>query len=226
MLVAANLIPVYGVLQLHWPVFSLLALFWIELVIIGMVTVLSMLYAPASGLFSRIGKLIAWPFFLVGYAIPILLYGIALAAIFQPDALNSLGYGLLGLSGVVQQPDLGIHLGIGILATVLLLLDAVGDGWFAPVAIGALAASHLVAFFRHYGVRGELRDSSAGVRSFKPFGWLVLMHVIVVAGGSAAMSGDSPVWAPLLIIAVKTAVDLAAHLRQWSRLDPVPMPAG
>src|SRR5258706_4783071 len=107
-----------------------------------------------------------------------------------------------------------MKIGIGILGPVLLLLDAVGGGWFAPVAIGSLAASHLVAFFRHYGVRGELRDSGAGARSFKPFGWLVLMHVIVVAGGAAALSGDSPLWAPLPIIAVKTAVDPAAHLRQ------------
>jgi hypothetical protein len=185
-----------------------------------MVTVLSMLYAPVSGLFSRIGKLIAWPFFFVAYAIPILLYGIALAGIFQPDAVNSVSYGLLGLSRVVPPPDLGMNIGIGILATVLVLLEAVGGGWFGAVAIGALAASHLVAFFRHYGVRGELRDSGAWARSVKPLGWLFLMHGIVVAGGSAALSGDSPVWAPLLIIAVKTGVDLYAHFSQWSRLPP------
>ncbi|MSQ64409.1 MAG: hypothetical protein EXR33_11360 [Betaproteobacteria bacterium] len=222
-LVAANLLPVYGVLQLKWPVFSLLALFWMEVVMIGFVTVLSMLYAPVSGLFSRIGKLIALLFFCVGYAMPTFLYGFALAAIFSPDSFNALCYGLMGLSSAappVERPELATLIGIAILGTGLQLLDAVGSGWFAPAAIVALATSHLLAFFRHYVDRGEFRDARLRVLTFKPFGWLALMHVIVVAGGSAVLYGDSPDWAPLLIIGVKTAVDLIGHLREWSRLHP------
>lgn len=222
-LVAANLLPVYGVLQLKWPVFSLLALFWMEVVMIGIVTVLSMLYAPVSGLFSRISKLIALLFFCVGYAIPTFLYGFALAAIFSPDSFNALSYGLVGLSSAappVERPELATLIGIAILGTGLRLLDEVGSSWFALVAIGALAASHLLAFFRHYAGRGGSSNASLPALTFRPFGWLVLMHVIVVAGGSAAMSGDSPVWAPVLVIGVKTAVDLIGHLREWSRLRP------
>ncbi len=219
LLVAANLLPVYGVLQLKWPVFSLLALFWMELVVIGIVTVLSVLYAPASGLLSRAGKLFALLLFCTGYALPVLLYGFALAVIFNPDTFNALCYGLIGLSAVappVERPDLSALIGTAILATGLMLLQEVGSSWYAFLAIGALAASHLVAFFRHY----VDRDARLRVLTFKPLGWLLLMHVIIVAGGSAAMSGDWPVWAPLLIIAVKTTVDLIAHLKEWSRLHP------
>lgn len=208
---------------MKWPVFSLLALFWMEVVIIGLVTVLGMLYAPVSGLLSRIGKLIALLFFCVGYAIPTFLYGFALAAIFSPDTFNALSYGLVGLSAVappVERPELATLIGTAILATGLLLLQEVGSGWFAPAAIVALAASHLLAFFRHYAGRRGSSDASLSALTFRPFVWLVLLHVIVVAGGAAAMSGGSPVWAPLLIIGVKTAVDLVGHLREWSRLRP------
>jgi hypothetical protein len=162
-------------------------------------------------------------FFCVGYAVPAFLYGFALAAIFNPDTFNALCYGLQGLSAVsppVERPELGALIGIAILGTGLLLLQEVGSGWFALAAIGALAASHLLAFFRHYAGRRGSGDASLPALTFRPFGWLVLLHTIVVAGGAAAMSGDWPVWAPILIIVVKTTVDLIAHLREWSRLRP------
>jgi hypothetical protein len=44
-LIAANLVPIYGVVFLGWEVFPLLLLFWLENLIIGMYNVLKMMLA-------------------------------------------------------------------------------------------------------------------------------------------------------------------------------------
>src|SRR5262245_52984701 len=45
-LVLANLTPLFGVLFLHWSVFSLLLLYWLENVTVGVVNVLRLQLAP------------------------------------------------------------------------------------------------------------------------------------------------------------------------------------
>ena len=222
MLVAANLLPVYGVLALDWPVFQLFALYWMEVIVVGIVAVLSMLYVPVPGVVARAGKLVTLLFFCIGYGILSLVYALFLAGILKNDAFLRLFHGLLGVSSVsiMSTPDFASIVVYAFLGAGLLLLKEVGKGWFAVVTIGGIAASHLLAFFRHYVGRGEFRDARLPILTFKPFGRLALLHVIIVAGGAAAMSGDSYVWAPILLICAKTAADLMGHLREWSRLHP------
>ena len=222
-LVTANLFPAYGVLALDWPVFQVLALFWMEVAAICVVAALSMLYAPAPGILDWISRLIVLPFFVLGSGILILTYGLFLAVLFKYDAYLRLFHGLLGVSSVAipaVPPEFSSILMNGFLGGGLLLLQEVGSGWFAFASIGALAAGHLIAFFRHYAGRGEFRNASMLFHSIRPLMWLALLQVVVVAGGAAAMSGDSPVWAPLLLIGAKTAIDLFGHIREWSRLRP------
>ena len=220
MLVVANLLPVYGVLALDWPVFQLFALYWMEVIVVGIVAVLSMLYVPVPGVVARAGKLVTLLFFCIGYGILSLVYALFLAVIFKNDAFLRLFHGLLGVSSVaiVSTPDFASIVVYAFLGAGLLLLKEVGKGWFAVVTIGGIAASHLLAFFRHYVGRGDIRKANLPNLGFEPFSYLALMHVVVIAAGSAALSGASYAWVPLLVIAVKTAVDLLAHLREWSRL--------
>lgn len=222
-LVTANLFPAYGVLALDWPVFQVLALFWLEVAAICVVAALGMLYAPAPGILSWISKLILLPLFVLVCMILVLIYGLGLAVLFKYDAYLRLFHGLLGVSSVAipaVSPEFGSILVNAFLGGGLLLLQEFGSGWFALASIGVLAAGHLIAFFRHYVGRAESRNASLLFLSFRPLAWLALLHVVVVAGGAAAMSGDSPVWAPLLLIGTKTAIDLFAHVREWSRLHP------
>lgn len=221
MLVCTNLLPAYGVLALDWPVFQLLALYWMEVAAICAVAALSMLYAPAPGILSWIAKFVALPFMCLGCGIVLLIYGLFLAVLFKYDAYLQIFHGLLGISSVslpAVAPEFSSIFIYAFIGGGLLLLQELGSGWLALASIGALAAGHLVAFFRHYVGRGEFRNASLLFLSIKPIAWLALLQVIVVAGGAAAMSGDSPVWAPLLLIGVKTTTDLFGHVREWSRL--------
>src|SRR4051794_13280890 len=62
-LVLANLVPVFGVLVLHWEVFPLMFLFWSENVIVGVFNVLKMLVNQPASPAIWIGKLFVIPFF-------------------------------------------------------------------------------------------------------------------------------------------------------------------
>lgn len=84
-LVAANLVPLYGVLAWDWPLFHVMALYWAENVIAGAVTLLRMLRA------HFIGGLLMGAFFCVHYGMFCFVHGIFVGALFNPAAPSVLG---------------------------------------------------------------------------------------------------------------------------------------
>src|SRR5687767_8576128 len=68
-LIAANVVPLVGVLFWGWDVFPLLLLFWVENVVIGALNVLKMLLADPEDAALWAGKLFMVPFFCVHYGI-------------------------------------------------------------------------------------------------------------------------------------------------------------
>ena len=90
-----------------------------------------------------------------------------------------------------------------------------GSADWAPEAVGAgvasLVASHGVSFVVNY-LRRERAWAVASVEMFKPYGRVVLLHVVLFAGAALVAAGESPVWALALLVALKTALDLAVHL--------------
>jgi hypothetical protein len=48
----------------------------------------------------------------------------------------------------------------------------------------------------------------------KPYGRVIVLHFTILVGGFGAMALGSPVWALVVLIAVKVALDLRAHLRE------------
>ena len=96
-LVLANLVPVFGVLFLHWEVFPLMFLFWSENAIIGVLNVLKMLTANPESPVSWAGKLFIIPFFCVHYGMFTFVHGIFVIALF--------GGGLTTLPGISHAGD-------------------------------------------------------------------------------------------------------------------------
>jgi hypothetical protein len=50
----------------------------------------------------------------------------------------------------------------------------------------------------------------------RPYGRVMVLHVTVLIGGFAAMALGSPVWALLLLLALKIGLDLKAHIKEHS----------
>ena len=190
-LVAANLLPLAGVLFWGWDVFPLLALFWMENVVIGALNVLRMLCADPADAALWGGKLFMVPFFSFHYGIFAAVHGAFVFSMF----------------GKKYDMD-------GIWPLEPVMSAAQDYGLWLPLAV--LLASHLFSFFWNYLYRGEFRRARLAELMVKPYGRVIVLHVTVLIGGFAAMALGSPLWALLLLIALKIGLDLKAHLKEHS----------
>jgi len=191
-LVAANVIPLLGVLFWGWDAFALIALFWMENVIVGVFCILRMLCLDPRDPALWLGKLFMVPFFCFHYGMFTGLHGV-----FVFSLLGGESYGVRGFE---------------VLAPAV---RAAGDyGLWLPLA--ALTASHLFSFVWNFLYRGEFRRAGLSSLMSQPYGRVVVLHVAVILGGIGAMALGSPLWALLVLLAMKIGLDVKAHLKEHS----------
>jgi hypothetical protein len=189
-LVAANLLPLYGVLFWSWEVFPLLALFWMENAIIGVLNAARMLAVDPGDAALWGAKLLLVPFFCVHYGMFTAVHGVFVFSMFGQYELD----GLAVLGPVAR---------------------ATAD-WNLWLPLGALAASHVFSFFWNFVRRGEYLRARLQDQMMKPYGRVVVLHLAILLGGAAATVLGSPLWALLVLLGVKIVVDLKAHLKEHS----------
>src|SRR5688572_25571351 len=187
-LVTANLVALYGIFAFGWDVFPLVLLYWIENVIVGVLNVARMLCVDPEDRATWLGKLGMVPFFCVHYGMFTAIHGSLLLGVFAD-------YESDGFSPIPAATQAVVDYGLGI-------------------AVAAMAASHLFSFFWNTLWRGEFRRASLSDLMEQPYHRVVLLHVVVLAGGFAVAALGSPLWALLPLVAAKIALDLRAHLRE------------
>jgi hypothetical protein len=101
---------------------------------------------------------------------------------------------------------------------------AVGLAELPTLALGAGAAavSHGVSYRRNYLEDGEWTRVSPGGRLYAPYDRVLVMHLTVVLGAFAVSFLGTPAGALVVMVLVKTALDLRAHLREHGREKPGP----
>ena len=208
LLVAANLVPLFGVLAWNWPLFPVLAIFWFETIVIGAMAALRILFAYPTSLIMWFVKLMCSAF-LAFLLIP---YGMLLVIltffVFGVFASREVGHALVSI--VFAASD----------ARDLLTLDEAGQVLWREIDAGmllaaaALTASHLFSFVRYYLIAGEC--NRVGLRDLvaKPVARIWLMLAVVNAGAFGLLYLEAPQWLLVPLIGVKTALDLHAHLRE------------
>jgi hypothetical protein len=229
LLVAFNLLPLVGVLFWGWNVATLLVLYWVENGIVGILNVPKMLLAsgpdePATQVVNVRGvgsvtvarsdstaKAALIPFFLVHYGIFWLVHGVFVFALPLFFQAGSQGFGL-----DVLPPDFG---GTSY-DTVIDQAPSLGPNVSAVVwgAIG-LAISHTASFLINYVGRGEYRRVSAARQMFAPYGRLVILHLTILLGAFLSLAIGSPVGAVVVLVLLKTVVDLAFHVREHGAIE-------
>lgn len=189
-LVAANLLPLYAVFVWHWDVFPLLALFWFENVVVGVLNAARMLLADPADPALWAGKLFLVPFFCVHYGMFTLIHGVFVLGLFGGKAYDAPGLNVLAPA-----------------------LRAAHDyNLWLPAA--ALAASHLFSFLWNYLVRGEYLVASLPGLMTRPYRRVVILHLTIILGGFAIAALHSPAWALVVLIAVKIFIDVKAHRKE------------
>ncbi len=191
-LVVANLVPLYGVLALGWKVPPIMAFYWAENLVVGFFNVLKMSCAQGPVGDSHM-TLNGRPVTQDSRKALILFFALHYGGF-------TLGHGVFVMA--VFSPGLGnifTELGLALLV---------------------LSASHGFSYRRNFIGRGEYLRVSFARLFWQPYARVVIMHLTIIVGGSLAASMGSPIGALLVLVGLKTLIDLAAHWlerRKFSR---------
>ncbi len=182
-LLAANLVPLYGVLALGWKVAPILVFYWVENLVVGFFNILKM--ARAQGALgdsymtlngkpvTRDSRKALMFFFALHYGGFTLGHGVFVMVMFSP--------GLRNLPG-----EMGL-------------------------ALLVLSVSHGYSYRRNFIGRGEYLNVSFARLFWQPYARVIVMHLTIIVGGALAAGLGSPLGALLVLVGLKTVIDLVSH---------------
>ena len=212
-LIAVNLGLIAGVIAWDWSVFDIIFLYWVENLVIGAINVLKMATAKpdqqaltslvdamkgratpeqASQLKEKISasplanmgaaiKLFLIPFFIIHYGMFCYGHGIFIFSMFRDSNHGDITTGWDLLNG------------------------------YMLFAISLLAASHLFSFLRNFIAGGEYKRTHPATLMMRPYGRIVALHITIIFGGFLTMAFDSPTGLLIILMLMKTSVDLVMH---------------
>lgn len=222
-LIAANALPLFGVLFFGWDTFTIVFLYWAENVVIGAINVLKMLACSPNA------NLLVW-----GDVDPNDKLNRERMERSRGDAVNLLRWGNQA-SKLFFIPFFILHYGGFCFVHGLFIFAIFGrESGFGPfggvdnftrvlteqhlwLCLAALTASHLVSFFTNFIGRGEYLRTTVPQQMFRPYARIVILHIAILIGGIIAFTLGSNFFVLLLLVAGKTLLDLSLHLRERLR---------
>ncbi len=187
-ILAANLIPVFGVLVWGWSAGLLMLVYWLENVVIGLFNAARMIAAGAGqGMAGLLSCLFVVPFFVVHYGGFCAVHGVFVWTMF--------GQGLESAAGV---PD-------PFSAQFLPALFATQPGLWAALATIVIWQGLLFVVFL---ASSEYRNTDPMTEMAAPYGRIIVLHVTILAGGFIVLALGQPWLGVLLLALAKTALEL------------------
>ena len=209
-LLAANVMPLVGVLLLGWDLGTILPLYWAETLVIGVYAILRMLTARGGeGMEFGALPLFLIPFFCIHFGGFNAVHGMFLLTLFELAPSDDLFH---PPGGDWPGPLVFIQLLLNVIRTMTGVL-----GWGGIVGVAALAVSHGISFARNYIGRGEYKTAVAPIEMIKPYGRIVLLHVCIIFGAFGVALFGSPLVILVLFVVMKLWVDLTVHLTVHAR---------
>jgi len=199
-LLVANLLPLIGVLFFAWDVVLVLALFWIENLIIGVFNLLKMVIVTVRG--SHKKGLFLSVFFVLHYGLFCAAHGQLLSHLLGVEALStetaaqSDQYGPLSL--FIDAAALVTHF-VNLYSPIILL------------GILGLIMSHLVSFIENFLLQGGILKATPDKLMGKPYKQILIMHAGLIIGAIAIQQLGSSVLLLAIIVVLKIALDLYQH---------------
>jgi len=202
-LIAANLVPLIGVLFYGWDASLVLALFWVENLIIGGFNLIKMLILAARAM--RLNELFSCFFFVVHYGLFCCAHGLLL--------WNLLNLGKIDASVHFGNVDFGPLDLFAEGATVLIGFINL-HGSTILLGITVLALSHLISFIEHFILRGEIFSLTNRDMMARPYGQVLAMHAGLILGAMAIDKFGSTAALLAVIVGIKLLIDFMQHSRR------------
>ena len=206
-LLAANMIPLVGVLFFGWSAFYIVLLYWAENLAVGFYNVLKMAFVKVRHPIEHLGKFFMIPFFMVHYGGFTAIHGFFILAIFSKGE---------------QGPPMGgeswpcffvfLQMLFNIVKHIMMTIPPA-----VRLAVLSLFASHGVSFVYNYFLKGEYTRTNPKKLMGQPYVRVFVMHITILGGGFFAMALGSPAALLLILIVLKTIIDVKFHLREHKK---------
>jgi len=185
-LLLANLVPLFGVMALGWNAAAIVVFYWAENLMVGFFNILRMKRAQGS-LGSIRMTLNGRPVTEANRTALILFFAVHYG-------FFTLGHGVF----------------------VLVVFGRQFEGALRDLATAALAlaVSHGISYRRNFIAGGEYQKVSFAALFWQPYSRVIVMHLTILLGGTLAQACGSPLPALILMVVIKTLVDLASHLAE------------
>jgi hypothetical protein len=85
------------------------------------------------------------------------------------------------------------------------------------LAIILLFISHGISFVYNYFIKGEYAHAKIKKLMGQPYARVFVMHITIIVGGFGLMALGSPVALLLVLVILKTIIDLKLHLREHKK---------
>ena len=185
-LILANLVPLFGVLGLGWNAAAIVVFYWAENLVVGFFNILRMRRAR--------GPLEASGMTLNGRPVTEASRSALIAFFALHYGMFTLGHGVFVLAAFGSKFEGSLR----DLGTAFLFL----------------AVSHGVSYRRNFLGQGEYLRVSFAALFWLPYKRIFIMHLTIILGGAWAQSKGSPVPALILMVGLKTLIDLVCHLAE------------
>ncbi|MBL7214804.1 MAG: hypothetical protein ISS71_03905 [Phycisphaerae bacterium] len=202
-LLAANALPLVGVLFFGWDAFAIVLLYWTENLVIGFYNILKMVFAEVPHSAMHLGKFFTIPFFIIHYGGFTAVHGLFVLMMFHQSA-NPFPQGHAWPCFFVF-----LQLLVNVICQILSIIPP-----NMLYAIAGLFISHGISFGYNYLYKGEYQQKSLKTLMGEPYGRIVVMHIAIIAGAFLTMTIGSPVGILIMLVILKTIFDVKLHLRQ------------
>lgn len=191
---AVDLAPVWAVFVFGWTATPLVALYWLENLVIGAFTILRMIGTALSSVVSLAMALFMVPFFFFHYGMFCFVHGIFVRVFAGGD------------DGGEFEP-------------ISLIQWALGT---APEMFGfvaAIAGVSLLYYVFDFLGRGEYKTSNPQVEMFSPYGRIVTLHIAIILGAGVAFSLNEPLTGVLLLIFIRVVFGIVMTVMRRRKRD-------
>lgn len=188
-----DLLPILAILVFGWGAIPLVALYWLENLVIGAITVMRILTiglfrASMLGTVTFMGLFFSFHYGLFCYGHGSFIRGMSKTGGDEVDGLRGLIEWALGTAPHMV--------------------------WF----VGAILAVNLLFFAVDYIGKGEARRADPMTEMFAPYGRIVTLHVAIILGAALTLALGQPLMGVLILLFLRVTFGIAlAILRRYRR---------
>jgi len=84
-----------------------------------------------------------------------------------------------------------------------------------------LFTSHSISFYKNFIKAGEFQRTSVDKLFLQPYSRVVVMHISIIGGGFFIQALGTPVLALLVMVVIKSVIDLHSHRREHKKFQKI-----